>query len=92
MKRGNFFVVLFFAFLIIVAIFSIVGLQARLNDLRAQYEEMQELVTEYRDKVDGLKYELEQEIDDEYIARVARERFGYHIPGEKIYYFGGYGK
>ena len=92
MKRGNFFVVLFFAFLIIVAIFSIVGLQARLNDLRAQYEEIQELVTEYRDKVDGLKYELEQEIDDEYIARVARERFGYHIPGEKIYYFGGYGK
>ena len=92
MKRGNFFVVLFFTFLIIVAIFSIVGLQSRLNDLRAQYDELDELVTEYRDKVDGLKYELEQELDDEYISRVARERFGYHIPGEKIYYFGGYGK
>ncbi len=92
MKRGNFFVVLFFTFLIIVAIFSIVGLQSRLNDLRAQYDELNELVTEYRDKVDGLKYELEQELDDEYISRVARERFGYHIPGEKIYYFGGYGK
>lgn len=92
MKRGNFFVVLFFTFLIIVAIFSIVGLQSKLNDLRAQYDELGELVTEYRDKVDGLKYELEQELDDEYISRVARERFGYHIPGEKIYYFGGYGK
>ncbi len=92
MKRGNFFVVLFFVFLIIVAIFSIVGLQSRLNDLREQYDELQELVVQYRDTVDGLKYELEQELDDEYIARVARERFGYHIPGEKIYYFGGYGK
>lgn len=92
MKRTNIFVIILFATLIVAAIFSIVGLQSTLNDLKKDYAELEQLVTEYKDRLDGLQYELEHELDDEYIARVARERFGYHMPGEKIYYFGGYGK
>lgn len=92
MKRGNFFVIMFFAFLIVASVFTIVGLQSRLNDLRADYEELEQLVIDYKDEVDGLKHELESEIDDEYVAKIARERLGYHMPGEKIFYFGGYGK
>lgn len=91
-KRGNFFVIMFFAFLIVASVFTIVGLQSRLNDLRADYEELEQLVIDYKDEVDGLKHELESEIDDEYVAKIARERLGYHMPGEKIFYFGGYGK
>lgn len=92
MKRSNFFVVLLFAALIVTAVFSIVGLQSKLNDLKGDYAELEQLVAEYRDRLDAVEYELECEVDDEYIARIARERFGYHLPGEKIYYFGGYGK
>lgn len=92
MKRSNFFVVLLFAALIVTAVFSIVGLQSKLNDLKGDYAELEQLVAEYRDRLDSVEYELECEVDDEYIARIARERFGYHLPGEKIYYFGGYGK
>ena len=91
-KRGNYFVIMFFAFLIVASVFTIVGLQSRLNDLRADYEELEQLVIDYKDEVDGLKHELESEIDDEYVAKIARERLGYHMPGEKIFYFGGYGK
>ncbi len=85
MKRGNFFVVLLSTVVVIAAIFSIVSQQSKLNDLRDKQEELEKLVVEYRDKVDGLKYELEREIDDEYIARIARERLGYYKIGEKIY-------
>lgn len=92
MKRGNFFVIMLFAFLIVASVFTIVGLQNKLNDLRADYEELEKLVVDYKDEVDELKHELESEIDDEYVARIARERLGYHMPGEKIFYFGGYGK
>lgn len=92
MKRSNFFVVLLFAALIVTAVFSIVGLQSKLNDLKGDYAELEQLVAQYRDRLDAVEYELECEVDDEYIARIARERFGYHLPGEKIYYFGGYGK
>ncbi len=92
MKRGNFFVVLFFAFLIVAAIFSIVSLQSKINDMKAEYKELEGLVTEYQDKIDGLKYELEQEFDDYYVNRVARERFGYYAIGEKIYIPGDGGK
>ncbi len=81
-----------FAFLIVGSVFTIVGLQSRLNDLRTDYEELEQLVIDYKDEVDGLKHELESEIDDEYVAKIARERLGYHMPGEKIFYFGGYGK
>jgi cell division protein FtsB len=92
MKRGNFFVVLLSVLAVVAAIFSIVSQQARLNELRKKQEELEGLVIEYRDKVDGLKYELEREIDDEYIARVARERLGYYKIGEKIYTPGDDGK
>ncbi|MBE6618164.1 MAG: hypothetical protein E7626_00080 [Ruminococcaceae bacterium] len=92
MKRGNFFVVLLSALVVVVAIFSIVSQQAKLNELRQKQQELEELVIEYRDKVDGLKYELEQEVNEEYIARVARERLGYYKIGEKIYTPGDDGK
>ena len=92
MKRGNFFVIMLFVFLIVGSVATIVGLQGRLNDLRDDYAELQELLTDYKDEVDELKHELESEIDDEYVAKIARERLGYHMPGEKIFYFGGYGK
>ena len=92
MKRGNFFVIMLFVFLIVGSVATIVGLQGRLNDLRDDYAELQELLTDYKDEVDELKHELEREIDDEYVAKIARERLGYHMPGEKIFYFGGYGK
>ena len=92
MKRGNFFVALLCAIVVVTAIGAIVGLQSKLNELKEDYAELEAVVTQYKDKVDGLKYELEQELDDDYIGRVARERLGYHVPGEKIYYFGGYGK
>ena len=92
MKRGNFFVVLLSVLAVMAAIFSIVSQQAKLNELRKKQEELEGLVIEYRDKVDGLKYELEREIDDEYIARVARERLGYYKIGEKIYTPGDDGK
>lgn len=92
MKRGNFFVIMLFVFLIVGSVATIVGLQNRLNDLRDDYAELEKLVTDYRDEVDELKHELESELDDEYVAKIARERLGYHMPGEKIFYFGGYGK
>ena len=91
MKRGNFFVIMLFAFLIVASVFTIVGLQNKLNDLRADYEELEKMLVDYKDEVDELKHELESEIDDEYVAKIARERLGYHMPGEKIFYFGGYG-
>lgn len=83
---------LLLALVILAAIFSIVSLQSKLNDLKARRDELEELVIEYRDIVDGLKYELEQEVDDEYIARIARERLGYYKIGEKIYTPGDDGK
>ena len=92
MKRGNFFVIMLFAFLIVASVFTIVGLQNRLNDLRTDYEELEKMLVDYKDEVDELKHELESEIDDEYVAKIARERLGYHMPGEKIFCFGGYGK
>ena len=76
MKRGNFFVIMLFVFLIVGSVATIVGLQGRLNDLRDDYAELDKLVTDYRDEVDELKHELESEIDDEYVAKIARERLG----------------
>ena len=75
------------------------GLTARLEDTLTLCEMAMEVDDEssVEEVLAEPDVELEEidyvdEIDEEYINRVARERFGYHIPGEKIYYFGGYGK
>ena len=41
---------------------------------------------EYEDRIERLKEELEQPMTDEYIMRIAREKLGYYLPDEVIFY------
>ena len=56
------------------------------NQLRREAEELQSEVDNYNEHIKKLKYYLEGEVDDEYIAKYARDYLNMYFPDEEIYY------
>ena len=85
-RNTNRFVVIAAFVVIIVCLITIIRLQINFNALNEEKEELSRQVAQYADEIDELKSEIERPFDDEYIMRVAREKLGYHLPDEIIYY------
>jgi len=85
--RGNIFLVLIMVILLVTVMYMLVTTRVELNSLLEEKAELEQTIEDYSDRVDELEYELEKEIDDEYIIKIARERLGLHLPGEKIFYY-----
>lgn len=58
----------------------------RHNELEAQKLELQAEIERYEEENRELEYLVKAPVDDDYIARMARERLGLHYPGEDVYY------
>ena len=56
------------------------------NQLRAQTDEYQAEIQDYKEKIARLKYFIDKEVDDEYIVEYAREYLDMYFPDEDIYY------
>ncbi len=56
------------------------------NQLKREAEELQAEVDYYNDQIGRLKYYIEQNPDDEYIAKYAREYLNYYYADEDVYY------
>jgi len=86
MSRTNLFVKIAMMLIIVVCIFTIVRLQIQFNELNNQRKQLISQVNEYSDRLEQKTEQLEEPFDDEYIIRMAREKLGYHLPDEVIYY------
>lgn len=86
-SRGNIFVRLLWVGFVVLALFSIVSSQMTINELNDEREALAEQVIDVQDEVDEMHYDLERPIDDEYIIKFAREKLGYHLPGETIFHY-----
>ncbi len=56
------------------------------NQLSREAEEMKNEIAEYKEGIQKIKYFLNEEVDDEYIAKIAREYFDMYFPDEDVYY------
>ena len=86
MTRTNIFVRAAVIIVIIVCLITILRLQIQFNKLNEEKKILQAQVEEYSEDIEELKAEIERPFDDEYVIRVAREKLGYHLPDEIIYY------
>ena len=86
MTKTNIFVRLAVIIVITVCLITILKLQIQFNKLNEERKVLTEQVEEYREDIEELKAEIERPFDDEYVIRVAREKLGYHLPDEIIYY------
>lgn len=56
------------------------------NDIQKQLEADRKKLDYYEEQIGRLKYYINKEVDDEYIAEYAREYLNYYFPDEEIYY------
>lgn len=56
------------------------------NDIQKQLEADRKKIDYYEEQIGRLKYYINKEVDDEYIAEYVREYLNYHFPDEEIYY------
>ena len=86
-NRGNVFVKLLWVGFVVLALFSIVTSQFKINELNARRKELEQQVIAEQDEVDEMRYDLERPIDDNYIIEFAREKLGLRLPGETIFHY-----
>lgn len=85
-KRTNVFVRAAVTVAVIVCLVTILKLQIQFNQLNEEKKALESQVNDYADDIEELKNELARPFDDEYVIRIAREKLGYHLPEEIIYY------
>ena len=86
MTRTNMFVKIAMVVIIVVSIFTIVKLQMQFNELNTQRKQLIAQVKEYSNALEQKQDQLDEPFDDDYVIRVARDKLGYHLPDEVIYY------
>ncbi|MBQ4054075.1 MAG: septum formation initiator family protein [Clostridia bacterium] len=84
--HSNLFVRIAMVVIIAVCVFTIVRLQIQFNELNDTRKQLTEQVKNYSDSIEQKSEELEKPFDREYIIAIAREKLGYHLPDEIIYY------
>ncbi len=88
-KRGNLFLRIAVAALLIVSTVTLIQNRIQINTLKEQKEQLEETVTELNERIEEIKYDLSHELTDEYIIKIAREKLNMHLPGEIVFYYGG---
>lgn len=72
--------------MLVLLFVSVINMQLDLNKLRETRMELEEQIGELRDDIQETEYRLDEEIDDAYIERYAREVLGYRFPNEILFY------
>jgi cell division protein DivIC len=75
--------------LVVYASVTLINLQARIETVRADKDELQQQVTEKELANAELEYEIQNSTDDDTIADIAREKLGLVYPGEIIFHDNG---
>ena len=65
---------------------TIIQMQFEFNNLKEDKAKVEQQIKLYELKIDELQSRLDEEIDEEYIMRIAREKLNYRLPEEIIFY------
>ncbi len=84
-SKIGFFGKLAFVAIILFLIISIVDKNLQINDLKEKEEKINNQLQAYTLYVEKLNAQLEEEVSEETIKRVAREKLNLRDPGELIY-------
>ncbi len=74
------------AVVVLVSLIISISCVMTFNQLESQKAELQAQVDACNQEIDELQYLINAPMNDEYIARIARERLKLHFPDEYIYH------
>ncbi len=67
------------------ASFSLISLQLEISDRKQQIEEISSTIAEQKIENDELTELIEGSMQDENMAKIAREKLDYVMPGERVF-------
>ncbi len=73
---------------IAAGIISSAKMLVKYNEYRDKIDELSAQKVRYEESIERIKYELEQEFDDSYVERIAKEKLNLCRPDEVVYYNG----
>ncbi len=82
----NIFIRCAVAVFVAASLFSAVRILMKYNDYRDKIEELELKKSGYTESIERIEYELGCEFDDEYVARIAKEKLNLCMPNEAVYY------
>lgn len=85
-NRSNIFVKAAAVVFIVFCTVTIIQMQFEFNSLKEDKAKVEQQIKLYELKIDELQSRLDEEIDEEYIMRIAREKLNYRLPEEIIFY------
>lgn len=74
----------FFAFVFLIITY--VSIQIKFNNLTAQKEELNTRIETVNDSIEALQNKLDTPFDKDYIIALAKDKLGYCLPDEIIFY------
>lgn len=74
----------FFAFVFLIITY--VSIQIKFNNLTAQQEELNTRIETVNDSIEALQNKLDTPFDRDYIIALAKDKLGYCLPDEIIFY------
>ncbi|NLK39566.1 MAG: septum formation initiator family protein [Clostridiales bacterium] len=85
-SSSNAFVKIGVVFFIGIILYTIISMQLRFNELREMRDALKREIEAGHARIEKLQNELEMPFDDEYVAKVARERLNLCRPEEILFY------
>jgi cell division protein FtsL len=85
LKRAGIITKIVIFALIVYASVTLINMRAQIDTALAKQEELKQQVAEKQAANDQLQYDIDHKDDDDTIANVARDEFGYVEPGEKVF-------
>ena len=64
---------------------NLISLRGKIRDRREEYASLQQQILEQKLENKRMEETIGEELSDEEIASIARERLGYSLPGERVF-------
>ena len=84
--RLNFFVKLTILVVIGFCAVNIMRLRSEYNALKERETLLIQEKADYEEEIERLMQDLNREMDEDYIMRIAREKLNYYLPDEIVFY------
>jgi len=84
-KKFAFFGKVVFAVIVLFLVVTIIDKNLEINDLKEKEKKVREQMQAYTLQVERLSTQLEEEVSEETIKRIAREKLNLRDPGDLIY-------
>ena len=85
-RRASIFTKLVVLGLILYASITLMGMYGQIESARESRDALEEVVADLIEENEALEYEIEHRYDPETIERIARNRYQFVMPGERVFY------